>query len=334
MVAGMPSERGDARNVAERTPEDIRAQIAAALRDRADLIAADTAGVFPDGDAETLDAECCRRIARLLVGLLAGSISVGDGPSRGDLDELLRLTRERGVPTGALFTLFYLAERTAIDELALDDTIGATAEAWPLVAQHVRRAVFDVLAGYTLRALAQPGGPMIADALTTLHTRPLFDTVLLKEADRAGRLGHALSLILFDVDNLARIDEQHGYGTGDKLLERLGILIRAFFRQHDWVARYDDDAVAVLLTGGDADHAAALAERVRSTVEERLEFLDHQTDRPVPVTLSAGVLTVHPSPGAVVDAQRMITAVEAALARAKQHGRNRVETAAYASLSS
>ena len=130
------------------------------------------------------------------------------------------------------------------------------------------------------------------DKLTTLHTRPLFDAVLAKEVERAGRFGYAISLILFDVDHLSRINQEHGYGVGDSILERLGILIRQYFRQHDWVARHSEDAIAVLLSRTDAVHASSLAERVRATVEERLGFTDHRSDRLVPVTLSAAVINV------------------------------------------
>jgi len=43
-----------------------------------------------------------------------------------------------------LFGLVYVIERAALDELALDESFGATSEAWPGVAQMVRRASFDV----------------------------------------------------------------------------------------------------------------------------------------------------------------------------------------------
>ena len=87
-------------------------------------------------------------------------------------------------------------------------------------------------------------------------------------------------MILFDVDHLSSINKEHGYGVGDEILERLGILIRKYFRQHDWVARHSEDSMAVLLTRTDAEHASELAERVRRTVEERLGFADHRTDQP------------------------------------------------------
>src|SRR6185295_3318371 len=130
------------------------------------------------------------------------------------------------------------------------------------------------------------------DPLTTLYTRTVMDAVLTKEIERAGRFGYPLALVMFDVDNLGDINQSCGYGVGDRVLERLGILVRGFFRQHDWVARHGEDSIAILLTGPDASHAADLAERVRKTVEERLEFVDHRTERPVAVTLSAAAISL------------------------------------------
>jgi len=149
--------------------------------------------------------------------------------------------------------------------------------------------------------------------------------VLAKELERAGRYGDAVSLILFDVDRLSTINEEHGHGVGDRILERVGILIRQYFRQQDWVARHSDDSFAVLLTRTDAEHVTELAERVRATVEERLGFTDHRTDRPVVVTLSAAVINLRIAIGDVIDPERLLADAEIAVDKAKQQGRNRVQ---------
>jgi GGDEF domain-containing protein len=147
----------------------------------------------------------------------------------GFVADLHRLALERSLPVERLFTFVYLLERTVLDELALSEKIGATTEPWPLAAQLVRRASFDLLAGYTARAQLDPSDAAITDRLTTLYTRPMFDAVLAKELERAGRFGYPVSLILFDVDRLSAINKQHGYGVGDRVLERLGILVRQYF---------------------------------------------------------------------------------------------------------
>jgi len=182
-----------------------------------------------------------------------------------------------------------------------------------------------MLAAYTERALLEPAEDCIVDPLTTLYTRVMLEAVLAKEVERAGRFGDLLSVILFDVDRLSTINEEHGYGVGDKILERLGILIGNFFRHYDWVARYSDDSIAVLLTHADADQASDLAERARQAVEERLGFVDHRTDRPVAVTLSAAVINITVGVGDLIDPDRLMADAEALVERAKRLGRNRVE---------
>jgi len=82
----------------------------------------------------------------------------------------------------------------------------------------------------------------------------------------------------------------------------------------------------VLLVQTEPERAIELAERVRHTVEERLWFTDHRTDRQVPVTVSAAVINVPVSVGDVIDPERLLAIGEAAVERAKRDGRNRVET--------
>jgi diguanylate cyclase (GGDEF)-like protein len=306
--------------------DDLRQRTSTVLLERLDAVTADTVAIFPYSGAEPLDTDYCHRLGLLLTQLLATAVRDGRLDSRGGfVANLHRVVRERALSMERLFTFAYLTERTALDELALHDTIGATSEPWPLVAQLLRRASFDLLAAYTERAQLEPSESAVTDKLTTLHTRPLFDAVLAKEVERAGRYGYPISLILFDVDRLSSINQEHGYGVGDKILERLGILIRQYFRHHDWVARHSEDSMAVLLSRTDAEHASSLAERVRATVAERLGFTDHRSNQAVPVTLSAAVINVQVAVGDVIDPERLLADAEAAVERAKRLGRNRVE---------
>jgi diguanylate cyclase (GGDEF)-like protein len=306
--------------------DDLRQQIADLLLQRADMITTDTVAILPHTGIDSLDADYCRRVGQHLAQLLAFAVRDGRVDPRGNLiADLHRVVIDRALSIERLFTFAYLTERTTTDELALDDRFGATSESWPLVAQLVRRGSFDLLAGYIERTHLEPSGAAITDKLTTLHTRPLFDAVLAKEVERASRFGVPLSLILFDVDHLSAINQEHGYGVGDKILERLGILIRNYFRQHDWVARHSEDSIAVLLSRTDADHASDLAERVRSTVAERLGFVDHLTESPVTVTVTAAVINLTIAVGDVIDTERLMADAEAAVERAKRQGRNRVE---------
>ena len=306
--------------------DDLRQQISGLILDRAALLTWDTVAVFPFTGTEMLEPEYCNRVGHLLVQLAGMAVREAKIDSRsGFVADLQRVALERSLSPERLFTFVYLLERTIMDELALSDTFGATTEPWPVVAQIVRRASFDLLAAYTERLQQEPAESAVIDRLTTLYTRVMLAAVMVKEIERAGRWGYPISLILFDVDRLSTINKEHGYGVGDRILERLGILIRTYFRQHDWVARHSEDAIAVLLPRTEANDASDLAERVRATVEERLGFTDHRNDQPVQVTVSAAVVNIEVGVGDVIDPERLMATAEAAVERAKQQGRNRVE---------
>ena len=306
--------------------EDLRQQIAGTILERAALLTSDTVAIFPFSGSEPLEAEYCSRVGQLLVQLIAMAVREGRVEARsGFIADLNRMALERALPAQRLFTFVYLLERTILDELALNNQLGATTEPWPIVAQLVRRASIDLMAAYTDRVQLEPAETSVVDRLTTLYTRVMMQAVLGKELELAGRLGHPVSLILFDVDNLARINREYGYGVGDRILERLGILIRKYFRQHDWVARHFEDAIAVLLTHTDANRAVELAERVRATVSDRLGFTDHRSDRFVEVTISGAVVNIPSPTGQYIDAEHLVARAEEAVERAKQQGRNRIE---------
>ena len=168
----------------------------------------------------------CERLGQLLLQLLAAAVRDGQLEARtGFVSDLQHLAAERSLSADRLFAFVYLIERTALDELALSDSLGATSEPWPLVAQLVRRGSFDVVAAYADRCQQNPSGAVLIDRLTTLYSRAVMDVVLANEVQRSDRFNFPLALIVFDVDRLSDINSNYGYGVGDRVLERLGILI-------------------------------------------------------------------------------------------------------------
>ena len=305
----------------------LRKQVSQLLLDRRDVIVADTVATFPlSTDSRRLDANYCVRLGNLVTRLLASAIVEGHIDSRGSgISDLSAVIGDRDVSPEQLFTFVHIVMSTAIDELALDQRVGVNTEPWPQAAQTIRRGAFDVLGAWTTRSMSNPQRSAIEDPLTTLHTRPVLDAVMPKECCRAERFEHWLSMMLIDVDNLSAINKVHGYGVGDRILERMGILLRAYFREHDWVARYSEDTIAVLLPETTPEDAMTLAERTRVMVEDRLTFRDHRTDQRAVVTVSVAVTSARALEGEPIDHQRFSAEAEAALERAKTSGRNRVE---------
>jgi diguanylate cyclase (GGDEF)-like protein len=305
---------------------DLREDVAHRLMDRLDIIISDAIVLFPFSAPQPLDADYCGRLGNVLVQLLATAVRDGRvDPRLGLVVNLQRLVAERGLPVERLFNFVYLTERSALDELALADQIGATSESWPLASQLVRRGSFDLLAAFTDRLQQEPSASAVRDRLTTLYTRAMMDAVLATVLQRAERGRWPVALVVFDVDRLSEINESYGYGVGDRVLERMGIQMRKYFRQEDWVFRHAEDSIAVLLSETNADDAAALARHVLGMVEERLGFRDHHTDSRVQVSVSAAVVAAQHLEGALVDPERMVFEAEAALARAKQTGRSSIE---------
>lgn len=301
---------------------DLRQHVSRVVLRDADRIADDALTAGPPS-AEAAD-DHARRLIFQLVTLLAHTIADGGASGRGGLvAQLCATAAERTRSIASLFAAAAAVERAALDELAANERIGAMAEEWAAVVQLVRRGSFDVLAAVADRAAANANA--LNDPLTGTKTRAYFDAALATECDRAGRFGDRVALIVFQVDGAARVDAQLGPGVREKILRRLGILIRHYFRRQDLVARFAADAVAVLLVRSDAEHADALADQVRVTIEQRLESADHRSGETIPVTVSAGVVHAGGAPGAVVDPERLVVDVERALQRAAAHGGNRVE---------
>lgn len=308
---------------------ELRTEIAQAMKGRHEALVRGLASMLSTGIPLRLPAAVWSVLAAQMVRSIA--LAVEESAIERNAPEIVQLQqlRQETLASNRFFAAFYLAERVILDELALAAGLGADSDSWPTVTQLVRRAAYDVLAACCDSGL--DATELLTDRLTSLPSEAVFRAVLSKEILRAARHDHPLALILFDIDRLGEVNEAHGYGVGDLLLERIGILMRSYFRQLDWVARLGSDSFAVLLPETTPEDAAALAEGARAAVEERLAFRDHRTEQQVRITVSAVVLTATTVEGAEingrpVDVSRLLDAAAAAIRRAQPLGGNRVET--------
>ena len=308
------------------TPTKVqeRAQISRLLEQRSDTILNDAVAIFPFAGADSSDQARSATLADLMLQLLTAAVRDGElDPRTGRVADLRQLAVDFGLTVRQLFGLVYVVERAALDEFALDESFGATTEGWPGIAQMVRRGSFDVLAAVAERIAREPDQSALHDSLTALHTRAVLLAALEKEMRRAERFQHPFAIILVDVDHLAAINSQHGYGFGDRVLERIGIVIRNYFREHDWVTRCAEDTFAVLLPETTRANAASLADGLRVMVEERLALRDYRTEEHVQVTVSVAVLIGDGRNSYQADS--LLRQGDEAILRAKRAGRNRVE---------
>ncbi len=306
-------------------PGDVRTRTSALIRERQNALAADVFdAVSRLGDA--LDARQWRAFGELMPRLFAASVDAGP------VDAQSAAMRDLGrycppLTTRQLLEAVHQSERAILDDVALDERLGATSEPWAAVAHAIRRATLEILGAHAEQIAGREALVSVRDALTTLIASPVFGLAVAQEIERALRHQHAIALLLFDVDGMSQINQDHGWGVGDRLLERLGILARRFFRTHDWVARHADDAIGVLLPQTTLDQAAALAARFREMVQHRLVLQDHNTGVTRIVTVSAAAVGTD-LVQSEIHASDVLDEAEAAVLRARLGGRNRVECVA------
>lgn len=109
----------------------------------------------------------------------------------------------------------------------------------------------------------------VTDKLTGLFNQSHFFHRLEVEKERALRLRHDLSLLLFDLDGFKKLNDTQGHREGDKVLIQIGrVLFESIRKEVDSAFRYGGDEFTVLLPGADRVIAVRFAERVRRRIEE------------------------------------------------------------------
>jgi diguanylate cyclase (GGDEF)-like protein len=158
------------------------------------------------------------------------------------------------------------------------------------------------------------------DALTGLHNRGWLDDAFERELKRSERDELPLAMIMIDVDNFKKYNDDYGHLAGDRVLIAVANAIRSPLRPNDLVARFGGEEFAVLLPETTADNARIIAERLRDRVSKADP--GELDGRPLPrVTISLGV--AGRQPGYTLD--MMLAAADVAMYHAKRNGRNRVE---------
>jgi diguanylate cyclase (GGDEF)-like protein len=159
------------------------------------------------------------------------------------------------------------------------------------------------------------------DPLTGLWNHEEILRALEREAVRARREGCCFSLIMADLDHFKSVNDTHGHMAGDSVLRQTAGRIRSAVRRYDSVGRYGGEEFLIVLPGCDRGGAASLAERIRSCIgNEAMDIPDGS----IQVTISLGTATEQGVD--LVDVTSLVKAADQALYRAKEKGRNRIET--------
>jgi diguanylate cyclase (GGDEF)-like protein len=156
------------------------------------------------------------------------------------------------------------------------------------------------------------------DGLTGLRNRRWLDEAFTRQLTRTLRAQRPVSLLLIDVDDFHRVNEEHGHLVGDAVLCRVSQLLSGHLRPQDLLARYGGDEFALLLPGTDTEEAVHVGDRLCASINHASADPGHE---PLPpTTVSIGVATARLSDSL----SALLSLADAALYRAKHAGRNRL----------
>lgn len=158
------------------------------------------------------------------------------------------------------------------------------------------------------------------DDLTGALNRRAFFAAITQEAERAGRYGSQMSLVMIDLDHFKQVNDRFGHAAGDRALRLAAQAMRSGLRDIDVLGRLGGEEFAVLLPQTPLAGALEVAERLRAAIAQIAIPVD-----PAPTTIgltaSLGVAERQNNESGL---DRILLRADAALYRAKDEGRNRV----------
>lgn len=159
------------------------------------------------------------------------------------------------------------------------------------------------------------------DPLTGVANRMTFDDSLKRAIDTAISEEKNLCLLMVDMDNFKRVNDQHGHLIGDKVLKFLSGTLKKMVKGKDLVARYGGDEFSIILEDTPESGAFTLAENIRKEIEKSKLKRTATGERLGNPTISIGLAAVQPGD----DKDSLVDRADKALYEAKNSGRNRVK---------
>lgn len=155
----------------------------------------------------------------------------------------------------------------------------------------------------------------IKDQETGLYNKIKLEEILSNELHRSKRYNYEFSLIIINIDGMKAINDTHGFQVGNSVIKEMGDLFIRSIRYLDTVGRWSESEYLIICPETNAEHAVVAAEHLQKLVEKNKFFFVGTA------TACFGVTECH----ADDTLQEIMKRVYAALAKAKEGGRNRVE---------
>lgn len=152
------------------------------------------------------------------------------------------------------------------------------------------------------------------DQLTGLFNRQKFNDVFAKEIKRGKRYGNSLSLMIFDIDDFKKFNDDFGHAVGDEVLKAIAKIVSNSIREHDIAVRWGGEEFLILLPQTDVEGAMQVSEKIRTAIES---YESEQIPRQI--TASFGVTEIIEED----DEDSLLNKADKALYEAKHQGKNR-----------
>jgi len=163
----------------------------------------------------------------------------------------------------------------------------------------------------------------MVDGLTGLFMRRYFDARIEEEIERSKRYGTPFSVVMMDVDDFKKLNDEHGHLIGDRVLRAIANVVKAQMRGVDTAARYGGEEIALILPRTEMLSAYNVGERIRAAIAEQRVTTDSDPPKVLGVTASFGIAS-YPETRAS-NGEDLVRRADRALYRAKKTGKNRVE---------
>ena len=142
------------------------------------------------------------------------------------------------------------------------------------------------------------------DTLTSLYNHRGFQEVLATEMAKSKDTGKPLSVVMFDVNNISKINRELGHAKGDEVIKTVAEKIKQNIRANDSAGRYGGDEIAVIMPDTDTKDAKYLAEYITYCLS--CCFVDDVG----PVKVSVGISTY---PECTIDQEKLLILAEQAM---------------------
>ncbi|MCO6186114.1 bifunctional diguanylate cyclase/phosphodiesterase [Rhizobium sp. L1K21] len=157
------------------------------------------------------------------------------------------------------------------------------------------------------------------DTLTKLASRVRFNAALQNRLETQKAGGGHVSLLVFDLDKFKSINDTYGHAAGDHVLLEFARRILSLVTADELAARLGGDEFAIIVSGKDtAGRAKTLAEDILASLSAPIRFAGNELRS----NTSIGIATF---PDDASDSDGLFRCADAALYRAKEMGRTRVE---------